>query len=279
MTVKVVTDSTSSISSDVAEALGITVIPAYVQFGKEVYREGVEISSEGFYHKLITSSIHPVSSPPTPEDFADLYHKLSHDTEGIISIHISSKISETVKSALKAKKDIKGKIEIEIIDSRFSSIGLALVVMAAARLAQSGVSLRNIFEEVQRAISQISMLGIFDTMKYMVLGGRISKATASIGKVFNVKPLLTFQNGEIIRAGLVRRNISGIDRLYEFVASSPAVQDLAIAHSDVLDQANQLRTQLGSIFPEEKIFVTHISAALGVHSGPGALLVALRRKG
>jgi len=279
MAVKVVTDSTSSISADVAEALGIIVVPAYVQFGKEVYREGVEISSEGFYRKLLTSSVHPVSSPPTSEDFTDVYQKLSQGNEGIISIHISSKISETIKSALKAKKDIKGKIEIEIIDSRFSSIGLALVVMAAARLAQSGADLRNIFEEVQRAISQTSMLGIFNTMKYMVMGGRVSKATASIGKMFNVKPLLTFQNGELIRAGLVRRNISGIDRLYEFVASSPTVQDLAIAHSDVLDQANQLKTKLGSIFPEEKIFMTQISAALGVHSGPGALVVALRRKG
>ena len=279
MAVKVVTDSTSSISPDVAEALDITVVPSYIQFGKEVYREGVDISSEEFYHKLLTSSVHPVSSPPTPEDFADVYHRLSQDTEGIISIHISSKISETVKSALKAKKDIKGKIEIEIVDSRFSSIGLALVVMTAARLAQAGDSLRNIFEEVQRAIGQTSMLGIFDTMKYMVLGGRVGKATASIGKMFNIKPLLTFQNGEIIRAGLVRRNISGIDRLYEFVASSPSIQDLAIAHSDVPDQASQLKTRLGSIFPEENIYVTQISAALGVHSGPGALAVALRRKG
>jgi len=278
MVVKIVTDSTSDISPEVAHALGITVVPAYVRFGDEVYRDGVDISNDGFYHKLVTSFVHPISSEPTPQDFSRVYSDCSKEAEGIISIHISAKISGTYDSALHGKKMMKGECQIEVIDSHFTSVGLALVVMAAARLASAGDSLPSVIEETRRAIGQVHMLGIFDTMKYLVLGGRVSKVTASIAGILNIKPLLTFKNGELVRAGLVRTNSSGMDRLYEFVEGNPAIQDLAIAHSTVPEQASQLKARLGAIFPEEKIYVAQLSAALGIHGGPGVLILALRRR-
>jgi len=114
-------------------------------------------------------------------------------------------------------------------------------------------------------------------MKYMVMGERVSKATAAVANILQIKPLLTFKNGEIVRAGLVRKYSSGMDRLYEFVKISPTIQDLAIAYSTAPEQASQLKARLGSIFPEEKIHVARLGAALGVHGGPGVLLLALRR--
>ena len=118
---------------------------------------------------------------------------------------------------------------------------------------------------------------VFDTMKYLVLGGRVSKATASVARILNIKPLLTFKNGELVRAGLVRTYPQGVHRLYEFVKSNHTIQDLAVAYSTVPEQASQLKAWLGSIFPEEKIHVAQLGTALGVHSGPGALLLALRQ--
>ncbi len=277
MVVKIVTDSTSDISPEIASTLGITIVPVYVRFGDEVYRDGVDISSDGFYHKLVTSFVHPATSQPTPQDFARVYSDCAKEADGIISIHISAKVSGTYNSALQGRKMTKGKCQIEVIDSRFGSVGLALVVMAAARLAGTGDRLSSIFEDTQKAISQVRMIGIVDTMKYLVLGGRVSKVTASVAKILNIKPLLTFKNGEIVRSGLVRTNSTGMDRLYEFVESNPTIQDLAIAYSTEPEQANQLKARLGSIFPEEKIYVTQLSAALGAHGGPGALLLALRQ--
>jgi len=278
MVVKIVTDSTSDISPEVARALGITVVPAYVRFGDEVYRDGVDISNDGFYHKLVTSFVQPTSSEPTPQDFARVYSDCSKEAEGIISIHVSAKISGTYHSALHGKKMMKGECQIEVVDSHLISVGLALVVMAAARLASAGDSLPSVLEETQRAIGQVHMLGIFDTMKYLVLGGRISKATASIAGILNIKPLLTFNNGEIVRAGLVRTSSSGMDRLCEFVEDNPAIQDLGIAHSAVPEQASQMKARLGAVFPQEKINVVQLSAAMGVHGGPGVLLLALRQR-
>jgi len=277
VSIKIVTDSTSDISPEVAHALGITVVPIYVRFGDEVYRDGVDISNAGFYHKLATSFVHPSTSPPTPQDFAKVYSDCSKEAEGIVSIHISGKISGTYNSARQGKKMAKEKRQIEIIDSHFISIGLALVVMRAARLAKTGESLECILEETRKTINQVQMLGIFDTLKYLVLGGRVNKATAAIADIFQIKPVLTSKNGEIVRAGLVRTYSRGMDRLYEFVADRLNIQDLAIAHSTVPEQASQLKARLSSIFPEEKIHITQIGAALGVHGGPKVLVLALRQ--
>ena len=277
MSVKIVTDSTSDISPEVAHASGIIVVPAYVQFGDEVYRDGVDISNDGFYQKLVTSFVPPATSPPTPQDFAKVYSDCSKEAEGIVSIHISAKISDTCHSALQGKKMVRGKCQVEVIDSHSASVGLALVVMAAARLAKAGGNLQSVLEETQKAINQVHMLAILDTMKYLVLGGRVSKATAAVANILQIKPLLTFKNGEVIREGLVRTYSRGMDRLYEFVENRLNIQDLAIAHSTVPELANQMNKRLSSIFPEEKIYVAQLGAALGVHIGPGALVLALRQ--
>jgi len=277
VSIKIVTDSTSDISPEVAHALGITVVPIYVRFGDEVYRDGVDISNAGFYHKLATSFVHPSTSPPTPQDFAKVYSDCSKEAEGIVSIHISTKISDTCHSALQGKKMVKGKCQVEVIDYHFASVGLALVVMAAARLAKAGENLQSVLEETRKAINQVHILAILDTMKYLVLGGRVSKATAAVADILQIKPLLTFKNGEVIREGLVRTYSRGMDRLYEFVEKRLNIQDLAIAHSTVPELANQMNKRLSSIFPEEKIHVAQLGAALGVHIGPGALVLALRQ--
>ena len=276
MKVKIVTDSTSDISRKLARTLSIKIIPVYVKFGNDVYRDGVDISADGFYRKLATSFVNPITSPPRPADFFKVYSDCSKDAESIVSIHISAKISDTCDSALKAKKLMKGKGQVEVIDSRFTSAGLALIVIAAARLANAGASIANIVEQTERNISQMHLLGLVDTTKYLAAGGRVNRAIAAVAGIFRIKPLLTFRDGEVVRRGLTRTYLRGIDDLCEFVETSPDVQDLAIAYSEAYTQAEELRKRLGSVFPEEKIYLTQIGAGLGVHMGPGALVVAFR---
>jgi DegV family protein with EDD domain len=277
MVVKVVTDSTSDISPEVAHALGITIVPAYVRFGDEVYRDGVDISNAEFYHKLVTSPVHPATSQPPQQDFAVVYSGCSKEAEAIISIHVTAKASGTCNSALQGGKMTEGRCRIEVVDSRLTSVGLGMVVMAAARLARAGGNLQSVLEETRRAISQVRMLGVFDTVKYLVRGGRVSKAVGVVASILDIKPLLTFKDGEIVRAGLVRTNSGGMDRLYEFVENTPTIQELAVAYSTVPEQASRLKARLAPIFPEEKISVTQLGAALGAHGGPGALILAIRR--
>ncbi len=277
MKVKIITDSTSDISDDLAKSLGIEVVPGYIRFAKETFRDGVDISKSGFYQKMANSPFHPVTSEATPKDFAEIYSRYTNEVEGIVSIHISSKISRMYDSARKGKKSAKAKCTIEVIDSQYTSVGLGLVVIAAARLANAGESIQDIVSETKRAISQISMLGIFDTMKYIAKGGRVTKHVMELSSIFRIKPLLTFRDGEIVVEGLVRTLSGGSNRLFEFISNAAGIQDLSIAYSTDYDSAITLKQRLGSVFPEERIYLEKIGAALGSHSGPGAIFVALRR--
>jgi DegV family protein with EDD domain len=278
MAVGVVTDSTADFPLGVVESLGITVVPIYLRFGDRVYRDGVDITAAEFYDQLATSSVHPATSQPTPEDFTAVYGQ-HRGSDGIVSIHISAKISGTHNSALVAKGMMGDSVPIDVIVSEFNSAGLALVVMAAARLAQAGKTLEEVASGTRQAIQQVDMLGMFDTMKYLARGGRVPQVVAMAGSVLNVKPLLTFRVGEITRSGLVRSAARGTDRLVDFVARKSGIEELVVVHSSAAERAGELKRRLGSIVSEDRIVIAELGPGLGVHGGPGVLLVATRVSG
>ena len=279
MAVQVITDSTSDIPQQVADEHGIFVVPIYVSFGDKSYRDGLDIQSDTFYEMLASSPDHPSTSQPNPENFTAAYKRYCDDVDGIVSIHISSKISGTYNSANTARKTLGSRCPIEVIDSKFNSAGLGLVVLAAARLAQSGAGLSEVANEAYKAISQVRMYGMFETMKYLALSGRVSKTIATASRILSVMPLLTFRDGEIIRAGLVRTINKGIEHIYDYVKNNIPASELTIVHSAVNDRAKELKRHLAELVPEEKISIAELGAGLGVHGGPGVLLVALRKSG
>jgi DegV family protein with EDD domain len=277
MKVQVITDSTSDIPQELADKLGIRVVPIYIRFGDKTYRDGVDIQNDDFYSMLVSSPVHPATSQPNPEDFAAVYKEYCNTAAGIVSIHISAKISGTYNSAMIAKKTLKSRCPIEIIDSRFNSAGLGLVVLGAARLSQAGASPSEVIEEANKAINHVRMFGMFETMKYLARSGRVNKTIAAAAQFLNVMPLLTFHDGEIVRAGLVRTITKGMDRIYNFVKGNTPISELVIVHSKVEDQVNQLKQRLIEFIDEEKISIAELGAGLGVHGGPGVLLAAIRR--
>jgi DegV family protein with EDD domain len=277
MTVQVITDSTSDMPEGLANELGIRVVPIYLRFGDKTYRDGVDITRDEFYSMLTSSPVHPATSQPNPEDFTSVYKDYCDSTEGIVSIHISSKISGTFNSATMAKKTLESQCPIEIIDSKMNSGGLGLVAMAAARRAQSGASLSEVIDEANKAVNEVRMFGIFETMKYLARSGRVNKTIATASRILNVMPLLTFHDGEIVRAGLVRTINKGMDKIYEFVKNNTPISELVIVHSKVAGQVDQLKRRLTEFIQEEKISIAELGAGLGVHGGPGVLLAAIRR--
>ena len=278
MAVKIVTDSTADLPPEIAQQLGITVVPVYVRFGQEVYRDGVDISQDELYQKLVESPIHPTTSQPTPADFANVYSKLAKETDDIVSIQVTSKLSGTYNSALQGVELAGVKCRIKVVDSLLTSMGLGLVAMAAARLAQAGEDIQKVMEEVRLAIPCIRILAVFDTLKYLLRGGRIGKAKALIGGMLNVKPMLTMRDGELCPAGLARTRSKGIDRLFDLVKNALNIEEVAIVHSTTPDEASSLREYVGSIFDKGRIHLARLGPALGVHGGPGTLILTLREK-
>jgi len=274
--IRIVTDSTADLSSDIVKDLNLTVAPVHVHFGSEVYQDGVDITPSEIYQKLDSAPVHPTTSQPNPEDILALYRNLGQEDEGIVSIHISSEISGTVNSA-RIAAGMYPDSPVEIIDSRFNSVGLGLVVQAAARVAKAGGKMAEVVAEARQAVSQVDMLGLFDTLKYVYRGGRISRAKFTVGSLIGIKPILNFKDGKLHQAGVVRSYTAGMVRLEKFVRSSRNISDLAIAHSAVPDKAEELKHKLGEFFEFERIQIHELGAALGVHGGPGVLLIGIRR--
>ena len=278
MTVKIVTDSAADLPPTLAEELGITVVPVYLRFGDEIYRDRVDISEDEFYHRLLHDPIHPSTTQPTPQDFAETYQKLSQEADGIISIHISSRLSGTYNSAIQGKQLVEDGCPIEVVDSQTVSIANGLIAMEAAKIARSRKSLEQVVAEVKQIIPSIHLLILLDTLKYLAKGGRIGKAKALLGSILNVKPLLTVKDGELVPAGQVRTRSQGIQRLFNFAKNAVGIQDLSIVYSTTPDEAQILAERIGSIFPQERITLARVGPALGVHAGPGALAIGFREK-
>ena len=275
MTIKIVTDSTADIPPALAKDLSITVVPLYVRFGDESYHDRIQISEDEFYRRLLSDPIHPSTSQPTPQDFVNVYREISLQADGIVSIHISSKLSGTCNSALQAKDLMPSGCPIEVVDSENVSMGLGLLAVKAANIANAGKDWDQVVGEVKKSISNIHVWALFDTLKYLALGGRIGKAKVLLGTILNVKPLLAVKDGEMVPVSQPRTRAKGIDMLCDFVSKVADIQDLSVVHSTTPDEAEVLADRLGSMFDRGRIKLSRLGPALGVHTGPGALAVAV----
>lgn len=277
MTVKIVTDSASDISPELAQQLGITVVPVYLAFGEKTYRDGIDMGADELYQKLQTSPVHPTTSAPSPGDFTEVYKKLAKETDEIVSIHIGSKVSATYDAALQGREALaETKCRIEVVDSELVTMALGLVTIAAAEAAKAGESLPQVLDGVKKSVPRIRLLAVFDTLKYLLLGGRVSKAKAIIGGVLNVKPMITMRDGEIVQAGIARSRSKGVERLYELVEGASDIQALAIVYTTTPEEASSFKERISSVLAKERIHIARLGPALGVHAGPGALIVTLR---
>jgi DegV family protein with EDD domain len=277
MPVKIVTDSGADLPSQLAEELGIAVVPVYVRFGEEVYRDRVSISEDEFYERLTHDPVHPNTTQPGPQDFLEVYQKLSADADGIVSIHISGKLSGTYNSALMARDMLETGCPVEVVDSETLSMSVGLMAIAAVQMAKAGESMDKIVAEVKKAMPESSMLFLLDTLEYLRRGGRIGKAKALLGSVLNLKPMLTVKDGELVPAGQARTRAKGMDKLFEYAKNAGNIRDLAVVYNTTPDEAQALAERIGSVFDREKIRMARVGPGLGAHAGPGAMLVAIRK--
>jgi len=273
--VKIVTDSLSDITSDIAEGLGITVVPLTVLFGQESFLDRVTITTDEFYYKLTHDAAWPTTTQPPPSVFVDVYNKLAEDTDEILAITLSSKLSGTYESALNAKSLVEKECRIEVIDSLTVAMGLGLIVIAAAKAAQAGANLDEVADSVRRAIPRSHLVAYFDTLKYLAKGGRIGKAQGLLGAMLSVKPILAVKDGEMSPLTRLRSRTAGMDYLYNFVAGFPHIEELAVEHATTPDDADRLVERLSSVFPKERIYRSTISPVVGTHAGPGAMAVTV----
>lgn len=279
MAVKVVTDSTSDLTPEIASELGITVVPLNVYFGTEIgtetYRDGVDLTTEDFYRKLEQSKTLPTTSAPAPGTFAEVYDKLVKETDEILTITISSKLSATYKAAVDGKELRKSKAQLEIIDSLSAIAGLGLIVISAAKAAKAGASLDEVIDVVRSSMGRVDFRMAFDTLEYLRRGGRIGTAQAFLGSMLRVNPILTIKDGYTEAVARTRCRAKAIDYLCDFAMSFPHIEEMAIEDGTASDEAEMLAERLSTKFPKERIYRTKVSPVVGTHVGPHVLAVSV----
>jgi DegV family protein with EDD domain len=274
----VVTDSSTYIPKDILERLGIPMIPLNVVWGDEVLKDGVDIDPPAFYERLQSATTIPTTSQPSAGEFVDFFRQVAeeHDTDTIVGIFISSDLSGTIASAT-AAKSLLPDLNIEIVDSRSTSMGEGFQVLAAAEAAQTGASVSEILEAAQQVRYRQHVLFLVDTLEFLHRGGRIGGARRFFGTALKIKPILEL-DGKIEAADQVRTRRKAQNRLLEMLGErkgSAKVSRAAIIHAAALDECLELKDQVVEALAPEEIMIAEVSPAIGTHTGPGTVGVVL----
>ena len=274
--VRIVTDSTSDLPPEIAQELGIIVVPAYVHFGSQSFRDGVDITPEQMYERMLSGSVHPTTSSPAPGDFADVYNRLSGETDEIVCLTVTSKQSAIYEAAMTGKQSFQGKSRVEVLDSQSVTMGLGLMAMMAAREARNGKTIDDVLDAVRSAIPRTHGMATLDTIKYVLKGGRLGRGGGLLGSLVKVKPLLEIKDGWIRLCGVTRTRSVGMERVCQCVTKHLPIEEVAVVHSNAVREAEGLAERIRSISPQSRPVIAKLGSALGVHGGPQTLVVAFR---
>jgi DegV family protein with EDD domain len=263
---RVVTDSTSDVPVAWRERLGITVVPLTVHFGRESFEDGVDMTNEEFFERLKRTDSLPTTSAPSPGAFADVYRRLSAECDGVVSIHISSTLSATSEAARLGAESVEG-FPVHVVDSR----SLTMCVAFLCRVAAEAPSLEEALRRVRERVPRLRVLALLDTLRYIEMGGRVSRAQAMVGTMLDLKPILVLTDGEIKAVDRVRTRARAIPRLVDMLRRDAPLEYLAVMHAQAADDAARVRSLLAEEMPELEIEIGQTGAVLGTHVGPGSL--------
>jgi DegV family protein with EDD domain len=263
----VVTDSTSDLPDEWRHRYGIEVVPLKVLFGKETFRDQVDMTSDEFFNRLAASSSLPTTSAPSPGEFAEVYQRLAKDHDGCISIHIGAALSATAEAARVGAEAVDG-FKVKVIDSQSVSMPIAFL----CRVAAESATLEEATAAVEQRVPKCRVLALLDTLRYLEMGGRLSRAQAMIGTMLDLKPLLLVsENAEIKAVDRVRTRSRAIPRMVEFFRSEQPVEYVAVMHAEAKEDAERIAKDLRSELPNQEITIGQIGCVLGTHTGPRAL--------
>ena len=276
MAVRIVTDSTSDIPADLARSLGVTVVAQNVHFGAETFKDNVTITSDDFYSKLVNSPGLPKTSQASPGEFKEAYDRLGAGADGIVSLHVSSKLSGTCNSARLGAAQSSAICPIEVIDSAQASMALGLAVVSSAEAANRGAAHHEVVSAARDAVARAQCFCLFQTLEYLQKGGRIGKAQALLGSALNIKPMIIVRNGEATPLGKVRTFQKALVKMEETARGFAPVDALAVMYSTTPEVARRLADDLKDMVAlGAEPYITRFSPALGVYAGPGAIGIAL----
>lgn len=272
MTIKIVVDSGCDVPDDLVAALGITVIPLYVNIGDKSFGEGVDISREEFYAKLPTYEPYPTTAAPPAGTFTEVYERLAAaGATEILSMHISSLLSNTYNAARLGAEAAENAV-VRLYDTEQIAAGSGLLAIVAAEAAQAGCSMDEIVAMLDARRGQTRVFGMIDTLESLRRGGRVSWAQFGIGSLLQIKPVMMITAGEISIQAKVRTRKRAIAKMQEMVSEYLPFERFAIIHVNAPDAAAELLEESKALFPADVTpLLLSVGAAVGTHLGIGAV--------
>jgi len=271
--VGVVTESTADIPAPIAERLGITIVPSYVVFGSETYRDGVELSKEAFYAKLSETRLIPTTATPPPGVYEEAYRRLAATTDEIISIHLAGNLSALYQTARLAARNVP-EARIVVVDSKQVTMGCGWLVVAAAEAARRGASLDQIVALVEGMVDRTRVVAVLDTLEYLYRGGRVSWVQALLGTLMRIKPIIEVRGGSVALLERARTQARSMDRLMDQIQALGPLERAIVLHTNVPERARWLTERLEAVLEGWEPLAASAGVTIASHAGPGAVGIA-----
>lgn len=270
--VKIVTDSNAYLPDSRAVGdLGIEVVPLTIRVGQHTYQEGVSIAHETLLRKLAQDPKSVSVEAPSEGEVAAMYKRLGRTTDKIVAIHLSGALNDIVEVSHAAAQGFLGRQRIIILDTATTSVGLGLIVEAAARAAAEEAPQAEIVRIVRGMIPHMYALFFSDTLDYLESWGRLGSAQALLGTMLDLKPVSTMEDGNLLPIEKVRNYTRAVDKLYDFIIEFSHIEQLYILQRGFETEAAQLLERLEIVFPNREFPVIGYPPSLAVHIGPKAM--------
>jgi DegV family protein with EDD domain len=270
--VRIVTDSACDLPHEVADELGITIVPLTIRFGDEEFVDRRDLTPREFWARAARSATLPETAAPAPGQFEEVYRDLAADgATGIVVIDLSAALSATSQSAELAARSVADLVPVELVDSRSVSLGLGVIVAEAARFARTGASLDAVVARARELTDRSRVWGALDTLENLKKGGRIGSAKALLASALAIKPIIEVRDGKVEPGGKQRTRSKALHFLVDKISESP-VEHLAVMHADC-DDVDQFVAVLRQHHDGE-ILVGDIGPVVGSHAGRGTIAVA-----
>lgn len=273
--IRIVADTASDLPQNYIEQYNIKVVPIVIYFGEDVYLDSVTIDHKTFYRMIEERQALPKTSQPSPGDFVAAYREVAAagDCDEILSIHITSKLSGTFRSAQMAAEMVKDEIQVTAYDSLGGSAGSAFMCVEAARMAAKGASVPEIIARLEQIRPEVNIFFMLEDLQFAQMSGRVGKLQGALVSLLNVKPIITLTDGELEAGEKVRSRRRAIERMLDMTAErvGDAPINLGVIHAECFEDAQTVLAQAQDRFNCQESFINDLSMGLAVQFGPGAL--------
>ncbi len=269
--IRVITDSASDLSADVASEHGVTVVPLTIRFGSEEFVDGRDLTTEEFWARCKASDVLPETAAPSPGAFQEAFLAAAEEGyDGVLSLSLSGGVSATYQAAAAAARAVTDTIDVRAVDSRSMTMGLGLMVLDLAGRAADGADLDALVTRVSELVPATQVFGVVDTLEHLEKGGRIGGARALLGSLLSIKPVVTLVDGEVAEESKQRTRGRSLRYLADKAVDSAPLSRIAVAHGDAAD-VDEFVALIADVATEHPLLVGQLGPVVGTHTGPGTI--------